>query len=43
MPYFDEIAGKEMDKQMSQSFDLLLGRVTMISLPLTGQNVKMTG
>lgn len=27
-PYFDEFAGNIMDKQMSQSFDLLLGRKT---------------
>lgn len=28
VPYFDEELGNEMDKQMSQSFDLLLGRKT---------------
>ena len=28
VPYFDEAAGKEMDMQMSKSFDLLLGRNT---------------
>jgi dihydrofolate reductase len=27
-PYFDEFSGKEMGKQMSQPFDLLLGRKT---------------
>jgi dihydrofolate reductase len=27
-PYFDEVSGKEMDKQISGSFDLLLGRKT---------------
>jgi dihydrofolate reductase len=28
VPYFDEVAGDEMSKQMSQPFDLLLGRKT---------------
>ncbi len=27
-PYFDEMSGKEMDKQMKGSYDLLLGRKT---------------
>jgi dihydrofolate reductase len=27
-PYFDDVAGQEMDKQMSMPFDLLLGRKT---------------
>lgn len=27
-PYFDEMAGKEMDKQMKGTYDLLLGRKT---------------
>jgi dihydrofolate reductase len=27
-PYFDEISGKEMDKQMAGKYDLLLGRKT---------------
>src|SRR5918993_4895570 len=27
-PYFDEVAGDEMSKQMGQPFDLLLGRKT---------------
>lgn len=27
-PYFDEISGKEMDKQMKGKYDLLLGRIT---------------
>lgn len=28
VPYFDEVAGNEMDKQMTPPFDLLLGRKT---------------
>jgi dihydrofolate reductase len=28
VPYFDEVAGEEMSKQMGQPFDLLLGRKT---------------
>jgi dihydrofolate reductase len=28
VPYFDEVAGNEMSKQMGQPFDLLLGRKT---------------
>ena len=28
VPYFDEVAGDEMAKQMGQPFDLLLGRKT---------------
>ena len=28
VPYFDKVSGKEMDKQMSQKFDLLLGKKT---------------
>src|SRR5688572_28060380 len=27
-PYFDEVSGKEMDKQMKGKYDLLLGRKT---------------
>ncbi|HEX6981694.1 MAG TPA: dihydrofolate reductase family protein [Balneolaceae bacterium] len=27
-PYFDEVMGEEMDKQMTPPFDLLLGRIT---------------
>lgn len=28
VPYFDEVLGEEMDKQLGESFDLLLGRKT---------------
>ena len=28
VPYFDEMSGKEMDKQMKRKYDLLLGRKT---------------
>jgi dihydrofolate reductase len=28
VPFFDEVAGQEMDKQMTPPFDLLLGRMT---------------
>jgi dihydrofolate reductase len=36
VPFFDEALGAEMTKQMSQPFDLLLGRKTCESLPPTG-------
>jgi hypothetical protein len=41
-PYFDEVYGKVMEKQMKPA-DLLLGRKTLRFLPTTGQSMKMDG
>ena len=41
-PYFDEVYGKVMEKQLKAA-DLLLGRKTLRFLPTTGQSMKMDG
>lgn len=41
-PYFDEVYGKVMEKQMKPA-DLLLGRKHLRFLPTTGQSMKTDG
>ena len=43
VPYFDEFLGREMDRQMSRPFDLLLGRTTYEIFAGYWPNVKTPG
>ena len=43
VPYFDEFLGKEMLRQMSRPFDLLLGRKTYEIFAAYWPNVKTPG
>lgn len=43
VPYFDEVAGREMVRQMSKPFDLLLGRKTYEIFAAYWPNVKTPG